>query len=284
MTISPLVIATSVDRKEQRSALYQQLASLILQSGAMMLLIGLTTVMFNAIQNSSSINNLGYFTKIVTQSILYLGCAMMLMTGCSSLNRFIGENVSANTGRDMMLGMGGLIGGISTAGNIAMGTLNAAKDTAVGTFQTGKGIGQLAKGSVQTVRGAYNALASMNNKTHSGISEKMHNEMGKGLSNMTKGSVMKQSSNPITRTYGRILETRGKGQMENTMLKWNFADDKYNKDYLKGGMNLAREGINNIKNGFGGAFDSVKNIGNPHSTRYKTRPKIRNYNGKSDGI
>ena len=60
MTISPLVIATSVGRKEQRSALYQQLASLVLQAGAMMLLIGLTSIMFNAIQNSVEINSLDY--------------------------------------------------------------------------------------------------------------------------------------------------------------------------------------------------------------------------------
>ena len=105
MTISPLVIATSVGRREQRSALYQQLASLVLQAGAMMLLIGLTSIMFNAIQNSVEINSLDYFTKTVAQSILYLGCAMMLMTGCTSLNRFIGDNVSANSGRDMIMAM-----------------------------------------------------------------------------------------------------------------------------------------------------------------------------------
>ena len=78
-----------------------------------MLLIGLTAIMFNAIQNSVDINKLSYFTKIVAQSVLYLGCAMMLMTGCTSLNRFIGENVSANSGRDMMMAFRGLGAGIA---------------------------------------------------------------------------------------------------------------------------------------------------------------------------
>ena len=78
MLISPIIFATSIGRKEQRSALYQQLTSLVLQAGAVLLLIGLTSIMFNAIQNSTDINNLPYVSKTVAQSVLYLGCAMML--------------------------------------------------------------------------------------------------------------------------------------------------------------------------------------------------------------
>lgn len=283
MTISPLVIATSVGRKEQRSALYQQLASLVLQAGAMMLLIGLTAVMFNAIQNSADINSLGYFTKTVAQSILYLGCAMLLMTGCTSLNRFIGDNVSANSGRDMMLAMGGLFGGIRTVGAVGTGLLSAAKSTVVGATKTGKGIGQLAKGGIQTAKGMYHGVASVNDKTHSGISKRMNNAMGKGVANLARGQMMQQSSNPISRAYGRMLSSHGENQVKNVASKWNFADDKYNSDYIKGGVSLAQQGINNIKEGFGGAFDSIKNIGNPRSAGYRSRPNIRKYTD-SDSI
>lgn len=283
MVISPLVIATSVGRKEQRSALYQQLASLVLQAGAMMLLIGLTAVMFNAIQNSADINSLGYFTKTVAQSILYLGCAMMLMTGCTSLNRFIGDNVSANSGRDMMLAMGGLAGGIATAGSLGMGVLSAAKNTATGGFKAGKGVGQLAKGGVQTAKGMYHGVASTNDKTHAGISKRMNKAMGKGVANVTRGSMMQQSSNPVARAYGRMLESRGESQMKDVASKWNFAEDKYNNEYIKGGVSLAQQGINNIKDGFGGAFDSIKNIGNPRSAKYRSRPNINHYSD-SDSI
>lgn len=277
MTISPLVLATSIGRKEQRSALYQQLASLVLQAGAMMLLIGLTAVMFNAIQNSADINNLGYFTKTVAQSILYLGCAMLLMTGCTSLNRFIGDNVSANSGRDMMLAMGGLFGGIKTAGALGSGALGAIKNTAVGGARAGKGIGQLAKGGFQTAKGMYHGVASSNAKSHAGISKRMNSAMGKGVAKLAKGSIMEQSSNPIERAYGRMLSSQGEDKIKDLASKWNFAEDRYNNDYIKGGLNLAQEGINNIKSGFGGAFDSIKNIGNPHGSRYRARPKIRNY-------
>ena len=69
MLISPIIFATSIGRKEQRSALYQQLTSLVLQAGAVLLLIGLTSIMFNAIQNSTDINNLPYVSKTVAQSV-----------------------------------------------------------------------------------------------------------------------------------------------------------------------------------------------------------------------
>lgn len=284
MVISPLVIATSVGRKEQRSALYQQLASLVLQAGAIMLLIGLTSIMFNAIQNSADINKLNYFTKVVAQSVLYLGCAMMLMTGCTSLNRFIGENVSANSGRDMMMAMRGLGGGLATATGLGIGAVGATAGVAKGGFKIGKGIGQLAKGGVQTTKGMYHGIASVNPKMNSSVSKKMNDKVGKGLAQMMKGSDLQQSGNPIARAYGRVLESRGESNVKDATSKWDFSNDRYNVDYVRGGVSLARDGINNIKSGFGGAFDSIKNIGNPHSSRYHTRPKITDYGNESDRI
>lgn len=284
MVISPLVIATSVGRKEQRSALYQQLASLVLQAGAIMLLIGLTSIMFNAIQNSADINKSNYFTKVVAQSVLYLGCAMMLMTGCTSLNRFIGENVSANSGRDMMMAMRGLGGGLATATGLGIGAVGATAGVAKGGFKIGKGIGQLAKGGVQTTKGMYHGIASVNPKMNSSVSKKMNDKVGKGLAQMMKGSDLQQSGNPIARAYGRVLESRGEGNVKDAASKWDFSNDRYNVDYVRGGVSLARDGINNIKSGFGGAFDSIKNIGNPHSSRYHTRPKITDYGNESDRI
>lgn len=284
MVISPLVIATSVGRKEQRSALYQQLASLILQAGAIMLLIGLTSIMFNAIQNSADINNLNYFTKIVAQSVLYLGCAMMLMTGCTSLNRFIGENVSANSGRDMMMAMRGLGGGIAGATGLGIGAIGAGVGAVKGSIKGGKGIGQLAKGGIQTAKGMYHGVASIHPKMNAGISKRMNDKVGKGLGQMMKGADLQQSSNPFARAYGRMLESRGEGNVKDAASKWDFSNDKYNVDYIKGGVSLARDGINNIKEGFGGAFNGIRNIGNPHSRRYSSRPKMTDYGNESDRI
>lgn len=284
MVISPLVIATSIGRKEQRSALYQQLASLVLQAGAIMLLIGLTSIMFNAIQNSADINKLNYFTKVVAQSVLYLGCAMMLMTGCTSLNRFIGDNVSANSGRDMMMAMRGLGGGIATAAGVGIGAVGAAAGIAKGGVKAGKGIGQLAKGGVQTAKGMVHGMASIHPKMNAGISKRMNEKVGKGLGQMMKGSDLQQSSNPFARAYGRMLESRGEGNVKDAASKWDFTNDKYNVDYVRGGVSLAREGIDNIKSGFGGAFNGIRNIGNPHSSRYHSRPRISDYESESDRL
>lgn len=284
MTISPLVIATSVGRKEQRSALYQQLASLVLQAGAMMLLIGLTAIMFNAIQNSAEINGLDYFTKTVAQSILYLGCAMMLMTGCTSLNRFIGDNVSANSGRDMIMAMRGLTGGIATGGALAAGTLGAMKNTTIGGVKAGKGIGQLAKGGMQALNGMKHGLVSVNPKANARLSKGFSNKVGKGLSQMMQGQMLQDSKNPLARAYGRMLDAKGESKIQDAAKKWDFANDKYNVDYIRGGVSLAQEGINNIKSGFGGAFDSIRNIGNPNSLRYRNRYRVRNYGNEGDSI
>ena len=225
LVISPLVIATSIGRKEQRSALYQQLASLVLQAGAMMLLIGLTSIMFNAIQNSADINGLPYFTKIVTQTVLYLGCAMMLMTGCTSLNRFIGENVSANSGRDMMMAMRGLGGGLATAAGVGIGAIGASAGIAKGAVKAGKGIGQLAKGGFQTAKGMYAGIASIHPKMNQGIANKMNEKVGKGIGQMMKGNDLQQSSNPVARAYGRMLESRGESAMKDVASKWDFVDE-----------------------------------------------------------
>lgn len=284
MVISPLVIATSVGRREQRSALYQQLASLVLQGGAMMLLIGLTSIMFNAIQNSVEINNLNYFTKIVSQSVLYLGCAMLLMTGCTSLNRFIGDNVSANSGRDMMLAMRGLTSGISGAGKLGIGSLGAAKGMALGGLKTGKGLGQLAKGGIQAARGMYNGVASMHPSINKGISKKMNQQLSKGLGQMMKGSDLQESSNPLARAYGRMLESRGESNIHDVASKWDFEKDKFNPEYMKNGVNMARSGINNIKSGLGGAFNGIRNISNPNAVRYKFRPHISDYGNEGDSL
>ena len=284
MAISPLVIATSIGRKEQRSALYQQLASLVLQAGAMMLLIGLTAVMFNAIQNSSDINNLGYFTKVVAQSILYLGCAMLLMTGCTSLNRFIGDNVSANSGRDMMLAMRGLAGGLYTAGKTAKGSIGVAKNAVVGGYTMSKGIGQLAKGGGQTVRGMYHGVTSAFDQTHSWMSNRMNKGLSKGVESMFRGEQMQKSSNPIVKSYGKMLENKGQNKMQQVGSMWNFADDRYNSNYINSGLSLAQSGIANIKSGYNQTFKGNRNIGNPKSNRYNSRPSILDYADGNDRI
>lgn len=273
MVISPLVIATSIGRKEQRSALYQQLTSLILQAGAMMLLIGLTSIMFNAIQNSGEINNLPYFTKIVAQTVLYLGCAMLLMTGCTSINRFIGENVSANSGRDMLMAVKGLGGGIMTAGAAILGSPKTMLNVGKSSLRSGKGIGQFAKGVGNTSQALYHRLASFSPKMTSAINSRMNEKLNKGTSKMNKGINLQNSNNPFYRSYGKHLEKSGRGIMQEVNSKWDFEKGQYNPNSLRSGFNLAREGLSNIGYGFSGVTNSIKNIGNPKKNYYQSAPQ-----------
>ena len=267
MLIAPLVFATSVGRKEQRSALYQQLVSLVLQAGALLLLIGLTSIMFNAIQNSSDINKLPYFTKLVSQSVLYLGCAMMLLTGSTTLNRFIGENVSANSGRDMMLAMRGMFGGIVGAGAMGIGALKTAKNVAKGGFRTGKGISQLGKGIKQMGEAGIINLASKNSKLNDAVAKNMEGTLGKNLSNILGGNVNQQSKNALVKAYGKMQERKGTKGLTTLGSKWDFASNSLNPDYFSNGKNLAYNGLANIKSGMKETFGMSSNLGKLKGTR-----------------
>ena len=292
MTIAPLVFATSVCRKEQRSALYQQLASLVLQAAAMMLLIGLTSIMFSAIQNSEVINEMSYFMKIVAQSILYIGCAALLLTGSTSLNRFIGENVSANSGRDMfasMLGIGGSAiaagGTVVRAGKTAKDIVKTGKNVGSNLNQSRRGISQLARSGASQVKDTIVGAATSLSPGISNFYEKISsNKAYRGAKKMARGTLMQQSDNPLIRAYGRKLEASGESKINDVASKWDFNNSRYNPEHLKNRMEESKANINAIKGGFGGAFDSVRNFGNLSQARYKNRPKVFGLPSESESI
>lgn len=278
MLIAPLVFATSVGRKEQRSALYQQLVSLVLQAGALLLLIGLTSIMFNAIQNSSDINSLPYFTKIVAQSVLYLGCAMMLLTGSTTLNRFIGENVSANSGRDMMLAMRGMFGGIVGAGALGVGAIKSAKGITKGAIRSGKGIAQVSSGLKQMGEAGMLSVAGKNSKLNDAVSKGMTDKLGKGLAQMMSGDMKQDSKSPLVRAYGKMQQASGEKSIKSLSNKWDFSSNALKSEYLTSGKDLAYNGLANIKSGMKETFSSIGNIGN-----LKTSRKIPMHDYRGDG-
>lgn len=278
MLIAPLVFATSVGRKEQRSALYQQLASLVLQAGALLLLIGLTSIMFNAIQNSSDINSLPYFTKIVAQSVLYLGCAMMLLTGSTTLNRFIGENVSANSGRDMMLAMRGMFGGIVGAGALGVGAIKSAKGITKGAIRSGKGITQVSSGLKKMGEAGMLSVAGKNSKLNDAVSKGMTDKLGKGLAQMMSGDMKQDSKSPLVRAYGKMQQASGEKSIKSLSNKWDFSSNALKSEYLTSGKDLAYNGLANIKSGMKETFSSIGNIGN-----LKTSRKIPMHDYRGDG-
>jgi len=117
--ISPFVFATSICNKQRRGALIEQLVSLTLQSAVVVLIINITALIAIQINVSTFFDNV--FQDMATKSLLYLGCATFLLTGSQTINRFIGSNVSANSGREQLMSLMGFSKLAGGAGKIATG-------------------------------------------------------------------------------------------------------------------------------------------------------------------
>lgn len=104
-SIAPIVFATSVGNKQRRGAVIEQLVSLALQSAVVMLIVSLTVMVMQEINVTTFFNN--SFMNLTTKSLLYLGCATFILTGSQVINRFIGANVSAASGREQLMSLMG---------------------------------------------------------------------------------------------------------------------------------------------------------------------------------
>ena len=122
--ISPVVFATSIGNKQRRSAVIEQLVSLMLQGAVVMLIINLTAIVASAISSTTFFDNA--FKDVVIKSLMYIGCGTFLLTGSQVVNRFIGGNVSANSGREQLMsiiGFGQTMNSITnTIGGVGVGS------------------------------------------------------------------------------------------------------------------------------------------------------------------
>ncbi len=158
--ISPIIFATSVGNKERRSAVVQQLVSLMLQGAVIMLIISLTAIVMAQINETTFFGN--GFKDIVIKSIMYIGCGSFLLTGSQVVNRFIGGNVSANSGREQlmaMMGFGHSMGAIATTG--ALGTAGAGL---MGAGAITKGVSKVGSASNSAVGKVGRAVSSFGSK------------------------------------------------------------------------------------------------------------------------
>src|SRR5574344_241362 len=206
--ISPIIIATSVGNKERRSAVIQQLVSLMLQGAVIMLIISLTAIVMGQINDTTFFSN--GFKDIVIKCILYIGCGSFLLTGSQVVNKFIGGNVSANSGREQlmaMMGFGQSMGAVATTGALGLGGAGLIGDGAVakagkaissfgskigGDYSSG-GIGSNLK-MVGDYMQASSNLKAYNNKSKggSGLSR-----FGSGMMNAGKESLASAMSNVV---------------------------------------------------------------------------------------
>src|SRR5574344_262217 len=126
--IAPVVFATSVCNKQRRGAVVEQLVSLALQSAVVMLIVSLSVMVMQEVNTTTFFTN--DFMNITTKALLYLGCATFILTGSQVINRFIGANVSAASGREQLMslmgygkmaGIGATVGTGLAVGGAALG-------------------------------------------------------------------------------------------------------------------------------------------------------------------
>lgn len=196
---SPLIFACSICNKQRRQSLYEQLSSLVLQAGAIMMILGIGAILISKVANLNFGDGL---EGLLIKTFFVCGIATLILTGSQSVNKFIGANVSSNAGREAMQAMSGFnsalkgtaaAGAIATAGAGVAGLAGA--KIARHPVATAKGIGSFAKngvsGIVNSARANSNIVKSLGSKT-----------VGKGLKSL--GGI-----SPTVGTYGSILAKGG---------------------------------------------------------------------------
>ena len=136
------------------------------------------------------------------KALLYLGCATFILTGSQVVNRFIGSNVSANSGREHLMALSGygrlartgaIVGGAAAlgggllAGGLGMKGANFAKNTALTQ-------GGLAIGSMGAVDSSSGATQSRMQKMASALGTKMYVAGQKGFANSNKANKFSASN------------------------------------------------------------------------------------------
>ena len=217
-TISPIIFATSVGNKERRSAVFQQLVSLILQGAVIMLIITLTALIMQQINDTTFFTNT--FKDILIKTILYIGCGSFLLTGSQVVNRFIGGNVSANSGREQlmaMMGFGQSMGAVASVGGLA--TAGAGLLGAGATLKGDSAMGSVGKKKKKKIG---NAMSSFGSKIGGNIGDVGSPTIsGIGGNLQAIGSVMSASA------YRRAhpIDSSGKSTMNSSQKLSRFASN-----------------------------------------------------------
>lgn len=158
--ISPVVFATSVGVKQRRSAVIEQLVSLILQGAVVMLIISLTAMIMGEINNTTFFENSAVKNALI-KSLMFIGCGSFLLTGSQTINRFIGANVSVNSGREQLMSMG-------ASGRVVSAVAGRSSLAAVGASLVGAGL--ISKAVSKSGNAPFNAIGNKINSFGSRIS------------------------------------------------------------------------------------------------------------------
>ncbi len=207
-SISPIVFATSIGNKQRRSAVIEQLVSLMLQGAVVMLIINLTAIVANAVNSTTFFAN--GFQDLVIKSLMYIGCGTFLLTGSQVVNRFIGGNVSANSGREQLMSLMGFGQTMNTTASVAGGA-------GLGAGMIGLGVASSAVGRVggnSAIKKVGNAISNFGSKISS-KAENPNSALGRIGNFITKtGSKI---GNATPSTVGHNLRHRGANNIRSSV-------------------------------------------------------------------
>ena len=208
--ISPIVFATSIGNKQRRSAVIEQLVSLILQGAVVMMIIGITVIVMQSINSTTFFANSG-FKDMALKSLMFIGCGTFLLTGSQVINRFIGANVSANSGREQLMSLMSYGNAMSTATHIGGSALTGAS-----AFSLGVGASAVGKlGGNKIVNKVGNAISKFGNNfkdKSSSASNPIASKVGSGIGNTIEkfGGKVK---NATPSNIGKNLRSHGRENM-----------------------------------------------------------------------
>lgn len=208
--ISPIVFATSIGNKQRRSAVIEQLVSLILQGAVVMMIIGITVIVMQSINSTTFFAN-SVFKDMALKSLMFIGCGTFLLTGSQVVNRFIGGNVSANFGREQLMSLMSYGNAMSSATHIGGNALSGA-----GAFGLGVGASAVGKlGGNKVVNKVGNAISKFGSNfkdKSSSASNPIASKLGSGIGNTIEkfgGRVKNATPSHI----GKNLRSNGRENM-----------------------------------------------------------------------
>lgn len=197
--ISPIIFATSVGNKQRRSAVFEQLVSLVFQSAIVMLIISITIIVVMAINNTTFFSN-SVFKDMVLKALMFIGCGTFLITGSQIINRFIGANVSANSGRDQLMSL-------MSYGNALTMATNITTKTGIGVGAYGLGVGS----SIVGKAGGNNAMSKLGSTIQS---------YGSGFKSQENASYLKTNVGNAIESFGSKMKYKTPSNIGESMRKY----------------------------------------------------------------
>lgn len=234
-SIAPIVFATSVCNKQRRGAVIEQLVSLALQSAVVMLIVSLSVMVMQQVNETTFFTNT--FMNLTTKCLLYLGCATFILTGSQVINRFIGANVSAASGREQLMSlmgygkMAGIGATVATGATVGGGLLATG-----GAMKVGKKVGGQALSQAGLAIGSMGAVDPTSSGGQSPTRmQRFASAMGSRM--YAKGQQMSSKNNSNKFSASDAFMNAGANSINNTIRKV-MPRASYNTSYYRRRKNM----------------------------------------------